>query len=97
MDLEQQPAVGRQRVFIVLPVRAVRGPHLDEGRTRAGHDVRDPERAADLDQLPARHERRAAARQRGEGEQHGAGGVVDDERVGGARQLAEQVAAVRVP
>src|SRR2546430_13168020 len=50
--------------------RAIGGPDLDEGGARAGHDVGDPERAADLHQLAARHDRCAAAGQCRRSEEH---------------------------
>ena len=62
----------------------------------ARHDVGHAERAADLDQLAARDDDLAAARQRVEHEQHRGGVVVDDGRVLGAGQLAQQAAQVVV-
>ena len=77
-------------------MRAVGGADLDQPRAGARHDVRHAERAADLDQLAARHDRLAAARQRVEHEQHRGGIVVDDGRVLGAGQFAQQAAQVVV-
>ena len=73
-------------------MRAVGGADLDQLRAGARHDLRHAEGAADLDQLAARHDRLAALRQRVEHEQHGGGVVVDDGRVLGAGQLAQQAA-----
>ncbi len=80
-------------------MRSIRRADFDDPRAGARHDVRNPERAADLDQLAARHDRLAAAGppQRAEREQHGAGGIVHHERVRRARQLGQEIAAVRVP
>src|SRR5213594_3454452 len=53
VHLEEQARRGADGALIVLGVRAVRGSHLDELRARAGHDVGDAERPADLHQLAA--------------------------------------------
>src|SRR5437667_2133658 len=93
VHLEEQARRGADGALIVLGVRAVRGSHLDELRARAGHDVGDAERPADLHQLAARHDRVAVAGQAREREQQRAGRVVHDERVLRARELGEQPAA----
>ena len=62
----------------------------------ARHDVGHAEGAADLDQLAARDDRLASLRERVEHEQHRGGIVVDDGRVLGAGQLAQQAAHVVV-
>ena len=71
---------------------AVGGADLDEPRAGAGHDVGHAEGAADLDQLAARDDGLAPLGQRVERQQHRGGIVVDDGRVLGAGQLAEQAA-----
>ena len=73
-------------------MRAVGGADLDQLRAGARHDVGHAERAADLDQLAARDDRLAPARERVEHEQHRGGVVVDDGRVLGAGQFAQQAA-----
>ena len=82
------------RVRVVVPMGAVGRPHLHQPAARASHDVRDPERAADLDQLAARDQdfllRLARAAERVEREQHGGRVVVDDGRGLGAGQFADQ-------
>ena len=93
MHLEQQLARRSEAGFVILEMRAIGGPHLDQRGARAGHDVGDPECTADLHQLAARHDRLAAAGQGRERDQHGAGGVVQHHRVLGARQLHEEVSA----
>ena len=76
--------LGAERALVVGDPRAVRRPDLDEPRSRAGEHVGDPEAVADLDQLAARDEHLAALGERGQGEHHGGGVVVDDERSLGA-------------
>ena len=82
--------LGADRPLVVRDPGAVRGPDLDEPRARAGEHVGNPEAVADLDQLAARDEHLAALGERGQGEQHGRGVVVDDERRLGARDPAQQ-------
>ena len=72
-------------------------PDLDEPRSRASQDVRDPEAVADLDQLAARDEHVASLGERGEREQHRGGVVVDHERGLGTGQPAEQLDEVILP
>ena len=72
-------------------------PTSTSARARLRDDVRHPERPADLDQLPARHDQLAPARQRRRRQQHRAGAVVHDHRRLGAGQLAQQLLDVRLP
>ena len=60
-------------------------------RPAVAQDLGHAERAADLDQLAARDDHLAAARERREREQHRGGVVVDGERVLGAREQAQQL------
>ena len=69
-------------------------PDLDEPAPRLRHDLGDPEPAADLDQLAARHDDVAAAGQRGQREEHRGRVVVHDEPGLGAARLGEQRAGV---
>ena len=96
MDLEEYSGVGRQCSVVIVGVRAIGCPDLHNPRPRPSHDVGNPERAADLDQLAARHDRITAACERAKRQQDGARGVVHDERVGRTGQLDQQVAADRV-
>ena len=82
--------LGADRALVVRRPGAVRRPDLDEPRARAGEHVGDPEAVADLDQLAARDEHLAALGERGEGEHHGGGVVVDDERSLGAGDPLQQ-------
>ena len=77
-------------------MRAVGGADLDELGAGAGHDVRHPERAADLDQFAARNDRLAAERERVEDEQNRRRVVVDDGRILGSGQLADERAQMIV-
>ena len=81
----------------VAQVGPVGGADLDEAGAALAQDVGDAEAVADLDELAAGDEHVAAARQRGEGEQHRGGVVVDDQRVLGAGQRAEDVVDVVLP
>ena len=81
---------------IVLEMGAVGGADLDQPGAGAGHDVGHAEGAADLDQLAARDDRLAPLGQGVEHQQHGGGVVVDDGRVLGAGQLAQQAAQMIV-
>ena len=89
-------AAGRQRGLVVGAARAVRRAHLDEPRARGREDLGDPEAAADLDQLPARDDGVAAARERRARQQHRGGAVVDGDRRLRAGQLAQQLLDVVV-
>ncbi len=90
MHAEEQGGLGADRPLVVGRARPVRRSDLDEAGAGAEEHVRDAEAVADLDQLPARDEHLAALGERGEGEQHGRGVVVHDERSLGAREPAQQ-------
>src|SRR3989304_4922006 len=66
----------RDRALVVGEPRAVRRPHLDEGRARAREHVRDAEAVADLDELAARDDHLAAPGAGGGGGGGGGRGVV---------------------
>ncbi len=90
--------VGAERPLVVGQPRAVGRADLDQPRPGLRDHVGHPEAAADLDQLPARDDHLAARpRQRGDGQQGGAGAVVDRERRFGAGQLAQESLEVGVP
>ena len=96
VDLEQEAGRRPDRRLVVARVGLVRGADLDEHAARQLQDLGEPERPADLDQLAARDHDLLVGRERGEAE-HGRGGVVvDDHRVLGAGELAEQRAQVIV-
>ena len=88
MHLEQERGCRTDGRQIIRGMRAIGCPNLNELRARAGHDVRHAERAADLDQLAARHDGFAAKRQRVQDEKHRGCIVVDDGRVLGSGELA---------
>ena len=77
-------------------MRAVGGADLDELGTGAGHDVRHPEGAADLDQLAARNDRLAAERKCVEDQKNRRRVVVDDGRILGSGQFADERAQMIV-
>jgi hypothetical protein len=64
-------------------------PDLDQLGAALLHDVGDAERAADLDELAARHDHRALRRERRQGEQDRRRAVVHGERRLGAGQSRE--------
>ena len=80
VDAQHDGGLGPDRALVVGGARPVRRADLDEPRTGACEDVRDPEAVADLDQLAARDDDVPALRQRGQGEEDCGGVVVDDER-----------------
>jgi hypothetical protein len=97
MGAEDGAGVLGQCVGVVRPPRPVRRPHLDEPRAGLPDHVRDAEAAADLDKLAAGdHDLLAGPGQRGGGEQHRSGAVVDGERGLGAGELGEEVLRVSV-
>ena len=51
VDLQQDFGVGSQGAFVIVRMGAVRRADFDDLRAGPGHDVGNPERAADLDQL----------------------------------------------
>ena len=79
-----RPAVGQRRLE-VRGARPVRRPDLDQPRAGPPDDLRDPDAAADLDELAAR-DGDAAPAGKPDGERQRRGIVVGDERVLGAGQ-----------
>ena len=96
MHLEDEASLRSDCVRIVLRMRAVGGADLHKLGAGAGHDIRHAEGAADLDQLAARDNRLAAKRERVEDEKHGRRIVIDDGRVFGSGQFANERAQMVV-
>jgi len=96
VDLDQEARALTDRALVVRDPGAIRGPDLDEARVRTRHDVRHAEAATDLDQLAAREDRFASARERVEEEQHGAGAVVHADARLRAGESREEIAEVIV-
>ena len=69
VDFQDYAGLGGHRVAVVLRMGAIGRPDLDKPRAGARHDVGHAKSAADLDELAARHDRLAPARQRIEAEQ----------------------------
>ena len=90
MHPQDRPRLARDRPAIVRDAGAVRGADLHQPRTRLGEDVGDPEPVADLDQLTAADQHLAAARRRGEAQQHGRRVVVHGQPRLRARQARQQ-------
>ena len=97
VDAQDERRVRPDRALVVLRVRPVRRPDLDQPRAGAHEHVRDPEAVADLDQLAARDEHLAALGERGQRQEHRAGVVVDDERRLGSGQAPQRGRQVRLP
>ena len=91
VHLEQQRGVRVDRGLVVAQMGAVGRADLDQAHARRRHDLGHPERAADLDQLAARHDRGPPLREPREHEQHRGGVVVDDQRARRAREQAQLV------
>jgi hypothetical protein len=96
VDLEQSAGALADRALVVGAPGLVGGADLAQGRPRQRQDVGDPERAADLDQLAARHDHLAAAGQRRQRQHRRRGVVVDDARRLGAGQRAQERGGVGV-
>jgi len=84
-------AYGEPACAKACPTDSIQFGPLDELRARAPHDVRKPERAANLDELPARDQHLPAAREHTQHQQHGGRIVVHDHRRFGAGQLTQQL------
>lgn len=81
---------------IIREPRAVGGAHLLQAGEPAADDVRDPERAPDLDQLAPRHDHFLVRGQRVEAEQDRGGVVVDHDPVLRSGHRPDQARQVRV-
>ena len=80
-----------ERPLVVGDPRPVRRADLDEHRAARRDHLGDPEAATDLDELTSRHDDPAARPgERGGGEQHRTGAVVDRQRRLGSGQFDEQ-------
>jgi hypothetical protein len=82
---------------IVTHMRPVGRTHLDQPRPGGTHDVRDPERPADLDQFTPADRDPTLASQGGQGQHEGGRAVVHRERRLGTRQPGQGVPDGRVP
>jgi serine/threonine protein kinase len=89
VHLEEQRGALADGALVVAGVGAVGGPHFAQHRAALAEHVGQPEGAADLDQLAARHHHLAALGQGVERQQHRGGVVVDHGRVGGAGEGAQ--------
>ena len=63
MNLHDQPRAVVDGVAIIVDAGAVRRAHFAQDCARAGHDVRDAEAVANLDQLAARDDDFASGRE----------------------------------
>ena len=76
MHGHHRPGPLADRAREVFEVGPIGGPDLDEAASGPAHDLREPERAADLDELAARDRNLAAEREGVENEQDGGRVVV---------------------
>ena len=90
VDLQDRPGALGDGGPVVADPRAVGRADLDELRAARGHDVRDPELPADLDQLPARDQDLLALGERREAQQERRRAVVHHQRVLGAGERLHQ-------
>ena len=72
-------------------MRAIGRAHLFENRAASGHDLRDPEGAANLNQLAARDDHFLATRERVERQEDGRGVVINDRGRFGAGEIDEKL------
>lgn len=91
MDLEDHGRIGRDSALVIGKVRAVGGTDLDELGARGLHNIGDTEAAADLDKLAAAHDNLFARSVSGQHQQHRGGIIVDDERILGTGERANQL------
>ena len=96
VDRHQRGGFRADRLLVVARVRAVGRADLDQPDAGRAHHVGHAERAADLDQFPARDHHFAPRRKRRQHQQHGSGVVVDHRRGFGPGQLAQQLFDQRV-
>ena len=90
VDPQDRGGLRADRPLVVREPRLVGRPHLAEPGARDLEDLRQPEAAADLDELTARDDHLAARRQGAEGQDRRGGVVVDDGRRLGTGQLAQE-------
>ena len=90
MHLQKRSRLLADGGFIVAPVRLVRRADLAQRAAALRHDLRNAERAADLDELAARGDDLSPARERGQDEQHRRGVVVHGHRRLRTRQAAQK-------
>ena len=75
-----RPVFGRDRIFIVGEPGSVGGAHLTQVRAGLGENLRNPEAAADFDQLSARNDDFGALGQRIEREESSRRTVIHHDR-----------------
>ena len=91
VHLQQHAGLGCERARIVRKPCLVGGADLDQTRAALVDDVRDPEGAANLDELAPRDHHFTASGEGAGREQHGGGVVVDHQGGLGSGKLAQQV------
>jgi hypothetical protein len=91
VDLQKQARVGTDRVAVVAQVGAVGRADLAQPRATRGHDLRHPERPADLDELATRDDHFAPGGERIDRQKERRCGVVHHVRGLGGSQEAEQL------
>ena len=97
MDPQDGGRLGADRALVVREARLVRRPDLTQPGTGDFEDLREPETAADLHELAARHDDLAAGGHRPQGQDRRAGIVVHDRGGLGADQLPQDAGDRRRP
>ncbi len=90
MHFHQQRGLRADRLTVVVRMRTVGGADFAQDGSGALHDRRHAKRAADFDQFAARNDGLLAGSERGQHQQRRGGIVVDDDRVFGGGQFADQ-------
>ena len=96
MDAKEHARFFVDGVFVVGNACAVGRADFAEAWRRFRHDFGDAEAVADFDQLAARDDDFAVARECGKNEKHGGGAVVDDDGGFGAGQPLRELRGVDV-
>ena len=96
VDAEEHARFFGDGVFVVGEARAIGGADFAERGAALRHDFGDAEAVADFDELAARDEDFAVARERCENEEHGGGAIVDDDSGFGAGEALEHTRGVDV-
>ena len=91
MHLQQRTGLLPDGPFIVREVRLIGGAYLPEMAAAQLHDIRHPEGAADLHQLPAGGDDLAPLGQGAEDQHDGGGVIVDHHGTLGAGEAAQQL------
>jgi hypothetical protein len=96
MHLDDHACLGADCTTIVVEIGSIGRSYFEQPRATLPHDVRNSEAPADLDQLAPRDDCVAPIGDGIQRQDERRRAVVDDERVVGAGELAQQCGAVNV-